>query len=179
MFLHAQALIRALALRVHAAELIDAEGVLVVGERILSKTVIWTAGVEPSPAGKWLNVETDRAGRVRVLRVPGHPEIFVVGDTASLDQDGKPLPGVAQVVIQGGARRGGRFTGFLRVRPASRPFAILTRGEYGGSRQGLCCSRNGLEHRREKQAISHGLGTSPKGLGKKRKGRSRKSRLRP
>jgi NADH:ubiquinone reductase (H+-translocating) len=61
--------------------------------------------VSPSPAGKWLNVDTDRAGRVRVerdLSVPEHPEIFVVGDTASLDQDGKPLPGVAQVAIQQG-----------------------------------------------------------------------------
>jgi len=84
---------------------IDADGVIVAGERISSKTVIWTAGVTPSPAGKWLNVGTDRAGRVRVqqdLSVPGHPEIFVVGDTASLDQDGKPLPGVAQVAIQQG-----------------------------------------------------------------------------
>src|SRR6266566_2460727 len=61
---------------------IDADGVIVAGERISSKTVIWTAGVTPSPAGKWLGVETDRAGRVRVqkdLTVPGHPEIFVVG----------------------------------------------------------------------------------------------------
>jgi NADH dehydrogenase FAD-containing subunit len=84
---------------------IDCDGVVVAGERIESKTVIWTAGVEPSPAGKWLNVETDRAGRVRVqkdLTVPGHPEIFVIGDTASLDQHGKPLPGVAQVAIQQG-----------------------------------------------------------------------------
>jgi NADH:ubiquinone reductase (H+-translocating) len=67
--------------------------------------VIWTAGVAPSPAGKWLNVETDRAGRVRIqkdLTVPGHVEIFVVGDTASLDQNGKPLPGVAQVAMQQG-----------------------------------------------------------------------------
>ncbi len=76
---------------------IDADGIAVAGEHILSKTVIWTAGVAPSPAGKWLSAETDRAGRVRVqkdLTVPGHPEIFVVGDTASLDQNGKPLAGV-------------------------------------------------------------------------------------
>src|SRR5213595_2275567 len=89
----------------HAVEKIDSEGVIVAGERIASKTVIWTAGVTPSPAGKWLNVPTDRAGRVRVERdcsVPCHPEVFVVGDTASLDQDGKPLPGVAQVAMQQG-----------------------------------------------------------------------------
>src|SRR5882757_2553059 len=76
----------------HGADQIDDEGVIVAGERIASKTVIWTAGVAPSPAGKWLGAETDRAGRVRIqldLTVAGHPEILVVGDTASLDQDGK------------------------------------------------------------------------------------------
>jgi NADH dehydrogenase FAD-containing subunit len=73
------------------------------GEHIPSKAVIWTADVAPSPADKWLNVETDRAGRVRIqddLTVPGYPDIYVIGDTASLQQDGKPLPGVAQVAIQ-------------------------------------------------------------------------------
>ena len=93
----------------HAVEHIDADGVIVGGERIASKTVIWTAGVAPSPAGKWLEAATDRAGRVRVqpdLSVPGHPEIFVVGDTASLDQDGHPLPGVAQVAMQQGRYAG-------------------------------------------------------------------------
>src|SRR5262249_30077872 len=66
-----------------AVDKIDDEGVIADGERIASKTVIWTAGVTPSPAGKWLGVEMDRAGRVRIqgdLRVPGHPEIMVVGD---------------------------------------------------------------------------------------------------
>jgi NADH:ubiquinone reductase (H+-translocating) len=89
----------------HAVDQIDAEGIMVAGERIAGKTVIWTAGVSPSPAGKWLNVETDRAGRVRIqkdLTVPGYVEIFVVGDTSSLDQNGKPLPGVAQVAMQQG-----------------------------------------------------------------------------
>jgi NADH:ubiquinone reductase (H+-translocating) len=84
---------------------IDENGVIVAGERIAAKTVIWTAGVTPSPAGKWLGVETDRAGRVRVasdMSVTGHPEVFVVGDTASFEQDGKPLPGVAQVAMQQG-----------------------------------------------------------------------------
>src|ERR1700688_1548987 len=79
----------------HSVDQIDAEGIVIAGERIASKTVIWTAGVAPSPAGKWLNVETDRAGRVRIqkdLTVPGHSEILVVGDTASLDQNWKPLP---------------------------------------------------------------------------------------
>jgi NADH:ubiquinone reductase (H+-translocating) len=93
----------------HGVDRIDAEGIVVAGERIASKTVIWTAGVAPSPAGKWLRVETDRAGRVRVQKdvtVPGHPEIFVVGDTASFEEDGKPLPGVAQVAMQQGRYAG-------------------------------------------------------------------------
>src|ERR1700729_3929219 len=74
----------------HAVDQIDGDGVIVAGERIYSKTVIWTAGVAPSAAGKWLKAPTDRAGRVRIqsdLSVPSHPEIFVIGDTASLDQE--------------------------------------------------------------------------------------------
>jgi len=89
----------------HSVQQIDDDGVVANGERIASKTVIWTAGVAPSPAGKWLQAETDRAGRVRIqsdLTVPGHPEIFVIGDTASLEEKGKPLPGVAQVAMQQG-----------------------------------------------------------------------------
>jgi len=84
---------------------IDDESVVIGDERIPCRTVIWTAGVTPSPAGKWLNAPADRAGRVRVEKdcsVPGYPEVFVIGDTASLDQDGKPLPGVAQVAMQQG-----------------------------------------------------------------------------
>ena len=84
---------------------VDEQGVIVAGQRIFSKTVIWTAGVAASPAAKWLNTETDHAGRALIqpdLSIPNHPEIFVVGDTASLQQDGKPLPGVAQVAIQQG-----------------------------------------------------------------------------
>src|SRR5260370_35307031 len=74
----------------HGADQIDEEGVVVAGERIASKTVIWTAGVAPSPAGKWLNAERDRAGRVRIqqdLTVPVQPEILVLCDTSSLDHD--------------------------------------------------------------------------------------------
>jgi len=86
-------------------ESIDSEGVVVAGERIPAKTIIWTAGVRASPVGEWLGAETDRAGRVKVgsdMTLPGHPNIFVIGDTASASQDGKPLPGVAQVAIQQG-----------------------------------------------------------------------------
>lgn len=78
-------------------------------ERINARTVIWSAGVKASPFGAVLErragAERDRAGRVIVnpdLSVPGHPEIFVLGDLAHFEQDGKPLPGVAQVAMQGG-----------------------------------------------------------------------------
>ena len=115
----------------HGADKVDADGVIVAGNRIFSKTVIWTAGVTPSPAGKWLNVGTDRAGRVRVqqdLTVPGHPEIFVIGDTASLDQDGEALPGVAQVAIQQGRYTGKLIRRRLCGKPAPRPFRYFDKG---------------------------------------------------
>jgi NADH dehydrogenase len=86
-------------------EHINTEGVMVSGKLIASRTVIWAAGVVASPAGRWLGAETDRAGRVRVLpdlSVPGAPEIAVIGDTAFLEQDGAPLPGVAPVAMQQG-----------------------------------------------------------------------------
>jgi NADH dehydrogenase len=128
---------------------IDNEGVVVAGERILSKSVIWTAGVEPSPAGKWLNVETDHAGRVRVqkdLTVPGHPEIFVVGDTASLDQDGKPLPGVAQVAMQQGRYAGRLIHRRLSGEPAPRPFRYFDKGNLAVVGKGFAVLQTGKIH---------------------------------
>jgi NADH dehydrogenase len=90
-----------------AVTAVDAEGVSIGAERIEARTVIWGAGVMASPAGIWLGASTDRAGRVKVapdLSVPGHPEIFVLGDTATLDgANGHPLPGVAPVAKQQGA----------------------------------------------------------------------------
>ncbi len=86
-------------------EAIDADGVLIAGTRLSTKTVIWTAGVAASPAGQWLRAEVDRAGRVKIMRdlsLPDHPQVFVLGDTASVSQDGKPLPGVAPVAMQEG-----------------------------------------------------------------------------
>ena len=74
--------------------------------RIEARTVVWAAGVMASPAGQWLGVETDRAGRVKVapdLSVPGLRDVFVIGDTAALDDaKGNPLPGVAPVAKQQG-----------------------------------------------------------------------------
>jgi len=85
----------------------DESGIVVDGERIEARTILWAAGVAASPAADWLGAEKDRVGRVVVepdLTVPGHPEIFALGDTAlALDRAGKPLPGIAPVAKQQGA----------------------------------------------------------------------------
>ena len=127
-------------------DLIDENGVVAGGERIASKTVIWTAGVAPSPAGKWLAVETDRAGRVKVqtdLTVPGQPEIFVVGDTASIQQDGKPLPGVAQVAMQQGRYAGKLLGRRLSGKPAPRPFRYFDKGNMAVVGKGFAVLQSG------------------------------------
>ncbi len=85
---------------------VDACGVLLGAERIEAATVLWAAGVASSPAAKWLGAAQDKAGRVMVepdLSVPGHPEVFVIGDTAHVPgAEGKPLPGIATVAKQQG-----------------------------------------------------------------------------
>ena len=94
-------------------------GVTIGDERIATTTVIWAAGVQASDAAKWLDADADRSGRVKVepdLSVPGHPEIFVIGDTASLvDASGRPVPGVAPAAKQEGMHVArsllARFTG--------------------------------------------------------------------
>ncbi len=84
----------------------DCQGVSLGSERVEARTIMWAAGVMASPAGNWLGAQTDRAGRVKVaadLSLPGHPNVFVIGDTAlALDGHGKPLPGVAPVAKQQG-----------------------------------------------------------------------------
>jgi NADH dehydrogenase len=133
----------------HSVDQIDEEGIVVAGERIVSKTVIWTAGVSPSPAGKWLAVETDRAGRARVqndLTVPGHPGIFVIGDTASLDQNGKPLPGVAQVAIQQGRYAGKLIQSRILGNPAPGPFSYFDKGSMAVVGKGFAVLQSGKIH---------------------------------
>jgi len=133
----------------HSVDQIDAHGIVVAGERIASKTVIWTAGVAPSPAGKWLKVETDRAGRVRVqndLSVPGHPEVFVIGDTASLDRGGNPLPGVAQVAIQGGRHAGKVIQSRIVGNCAPGPFDYFDKGSLAVVGKGFAVLQSGKVH---------------------------------
>ena len=85
---------------------IDARGYTLGDNFVPARTVLWAAGVAASSLGALLGTERDRAGRVLVqpdLSVPGHPDVFVAGDLASLQQDGKPVPGVAPAAKQMGA----------------------------------------------------------------------------
>ncbi len=110
---------------------VDEHGVVVDGERINSATIIWGAGVSASSAGKWLGTEVDRAGRVKVsndLSIPGHPNVFVIGDTASFIQDGKPLPGVAQVAMQGGQYVASVISRRVKGNELDKPFYYRDKG---------------------------------------------------
>jgi NADH dehydrogenase len=85
---------------------VDAESVTLGADRVAAKTVLWAAGVAASPLGASLGVPLDRAGRVIVepdLAIPGHPEVFVVGDLAAARTDVKPVPGIAPAAKQMGA----------------------------------------------------------------------------
>jgi NADH dehydrogenase FAD-containing subunit len=102
--------------------------------------------VAPSPAGKWLNVEMDRAGRVRIqedLTVPGHPEILVAGDTASLDQNGKPLPGVAQVAMQQGRYAGKLIHSRIVGHASASPFRYFDKGTMAVVGKGFAVLQSG------------------------------------
>jgi NADH dehydrogenase len=86
--------------------------------------VLWAAGVAASPLGATLGVPVDRVGRVIVepdLSIPGHPEVFVIGDLAAMTQDGKPLPGVAPVAMQQAAHTANGIVRDLEHQPRA-PF---------------------------------------------------------
>jgi NADH dehydrogenase len=109
---------------VHLGELVTnctADGVQIGEKFIASKTIVWAAGVQASPAAKWLDVPADRAGRVAVekdLTAPGLPEVFVVGDTASvIRENGAPVPGIAPAAKQQGAY----VAKVIRARVAGKP----------------------------------------------------------
>jgi len=109
---------------------VDDEGVTVGGERIAAQTILWAAGVAASPLAASLGVPLDRAGRVvadATLTVPGHPEIFVAGDICSFQQDGRPLPGVAQVAKQQGAQAARNVLHAVRSEPLE-PFRYRNYG---------------------------------------------------
>jgi NADH dehydrogenase len=112
--------------------------VMVGDERIDAVVTLWAAGVQASPLGKLLGVETDRRGCVMVdghLNPPGHPEVFICGDLAHVEQDGKQVPGVAQPAMQMGtyaAKRIGRLVAATRGSDGSgvdAPFRYFDKGD--------------------------------------------------
>jgi NADH dehydrogenase FAD-containing subunit len=115
-------------------EKVDENGVVADGKRIPSATVLWTAGVAPSPLVKLLGAKTDRAGRVAVgpfMNVEDVTGVFVVGDASSVVRNGRPVPGVAQAAIQQGVCR----TPDLRTDQGSRTktsVQIFRQRQHGG-----------------------------------------------
>jgi NADH dehydrogenase len=109
---------------------VDGEGVTLGEQRIQSRTVLWAAGVAASPLGRQLGVETDRAGRVPVepdLSLPGHPEVFIVGDLATVSENGKLVPGIAPAAKQMGAHA----AKMIQARLADKPSAPFHYRDYG------------------------------------------------
>lgn len=109
---------------------IDATGVYLGEERIGTRTVLWGAGVKASPLGKSLGVPLDRAGRVKVqkdLTIPGRDDVFVIGDLAYFEQDGKQLPGVAPAAIQEGRHAARNILHALKKEPYE-PFRYVDKG---------------------------------------------------
>jgi NADH dehydrogenase len=109
---------------------INADGLSIGDERVESATVLWAAGVAASPLAAEAGVEVDHAGRALVqadLSLPGHPDVFVLGDGASLQQDGEALPGVAPVAITMGRHLGVVLAADLAGQPRP-PFRYLDKG---------------------------------------------------
>jgi NADH dehydrogenase len=109
---------------------VTADGVRAGSEWIRCHTVLWGAGVAASPLARTLGVPLDRVGRVKVtpaLTVPGHDEVFVVGDLATLESDGKPVPGVAPAAMQEGTHAAENILRAIRGKPLA-PFRYWDRG---------------------------------------------------
>jgi NADH:ubiquinone reductase (H+-translocating) len=104
----------------------SAQGVVFGGEPLAAKVILWAAGVRASPAAAWLGLPADGAGRLKVtpdLCAPGRPEIFVIGDTATIDAwHGKPVPGIAPAAKQQGAHVAALIRRRLKGDATSRPF---------------------------------------------------------
>src|SRR5215472_3188379 len=112
-------------------ENVDDQGVVAGGKRISRATVVWTAGVAASPIPKMLGTKTDRAGRALVdpfFAIVDVPGVFVVGDAASIMQNGHPVPGVAQAAIQEGQYVGRLIANELKGRNVKRPFHYFDKG---------------------------------------------------
>ena len=109
---------------------VDGEGVSTGSGHIEARTVLWGAGVQGSPLAKSLGAPLDRSGRVKVepdLTLPGSPEVFVIGDLAALEQDGKLVPGVAPAAMQGGKYAAKAILATLKGKPR-KPFRYVDKG---------------------------------------------------
>lgn len=111
---------------------LDTHGVDLGDTRVEAATIIWAAGVAASPLAAGLAVEHDRAGRVKAapdLSVPGHPEVFVVGDAAAMASNGKPVPGIAPAAKQAGKHAARQIAERLAGRPGQAPFRYAHAGD--------------------------------------------------
>lgn len=112
---------------------VDETGIIYGGQRLAACTVLWAAGVQASPAAHWLGVEADRAGRIKVnpdLSVPGHADIFAIGDTAlAFRPDGRPVPGVGDAAKQGGRHAARVILARLAGEPSPGPFRYAHAGD--------------------------------------------------
>jgi NADH dehydrogenase len=122
---------------------VDADGIVVGGNKVPAGTVLWGAGVVASPAGQWLGVETDKNGKIMVepdLSLRDHPEVFAIGDTIHLvapvrnllgikSRAPMPMPGVAQPAIQQGEYVAGVIRRRIAGRPQPKPFWYWDKGD--------------------------------------------------
>jgi NADH dehydrogenase len=111
---------------------IDARGISLGDERIPARTVLWAAGVQASPLARSLGVPLDAAGRVLVtprLTIPGRDDLFVIGDLAALEQDGRRVPGVSPAAIQMGRHAALGIRRALRGEPLT-PFRYVDKGSF-------------------------------------------------
>jgi NADH dehydrogenase len=115
---------------VHVKE-VKPDGVMIGDEHLATENVIWTAGVKASPAAQWLHADADHDGRVKVqsdLTVSGHSNIFVIGDTALVRENGKKLPGLAPVAIQEGGYVASVIADRIAGKTVSQPFHYVDKG---------------------------------------------------
>jgi NADH dehydrogenase len=112
-------------------EAIEDGALVIAGERLTAHTIIWTAGVKASGAGTWLGAETDRAGRVLVerdLTLPGHANVFVIGDTSHVLHQDPPFPGLAPVAMQQGRYVASVIRRRMVGKRAVHPFRYFNKG---------------------------------------------------
>jgi NADH:ubiquinone reductase (H+-translocating) len=126
---YAHAALERLGVEIHTGAPVSecsAEGVVFGGHALAAKVILWAAGVRASPAAAWLAMPADNAGRLKVasdLCAPGRPEIFVIGDTATIDAwHGRPVPGIAPAAKQQGAHVAATIERRLAGDSTPRPF---------------------------------------------------------